>query len=84
MKLVLVDSTYASMVSLVIDRKYAEIKDVKGRNVKTHTITLKSDKITKKLKDEIVGAEKKKIVPTDIGKIVNEFMEKYFELHLLI
>lgn len=72
-------STYASMVSLVIDRKYAEIRDVKGKNVKTHTITMKNDKITCKLKDEIVGAEKKKIVPTDIGEVVNEFMEKYFK-----
>ena len=62
-----------------VKRKYAEIKDVKGKNVKTNTIILKNDKVTCKLKDEIVGAEKKKIVPTDIGEVVNEFMEKYFK-----
>ena len=51
MKLELVDPVLMHQwCLLVIDRKYAEIKDVKGRNVKTHTITLKSDKVTKKLK----------------------------------
>ena len=30
------------------------------------------------MKDELIGAEKKKLVPTDIGIVVNEFMEKYF------
>lgn len=71
-------STYATMISIVLDRKYAEIKDVKGIKIKTNQITLKEEKIEESMKDELIGAEKKKIVPTDIGIVVNEFMEKYF------
>ena len=71
-------STYATMISIVLDRKYATIKDIPGKKVRCNNIQLKNDMITEFNKDEIVGAEKKKIVPTDIGEVVNEFMEKYF------
>ena len=37
-------STYATMISIVLDRKYAEIKDVKGIKIKTNQITLKEEK----------------------------------------
>ena len=62
----------------MFERKYAQIKDVKGIKVKVKQISLKKDKLEENTVNEIIGAEKKKIVPTDIGVVVNEFMEKYF------
>ena len=66
------------MISIVLDRKYAEIKDIEGKKVICQYIILKDGVISENKKEEVLGNEKKKIVPTDIGMVVNEFMETYF------
>ena len=71
-------STYATMISIVLDRKYATIKDIPGKKVVCNNIQLKNNSVKEFSKEETVGSEKKKIIPTDIGEVVNEFMEKYF------
>ena len=41
-------------------------------------LTLKNGKISSRTKSESVGAEKGKLIPTDIGVVVNEFLTNYF------
>ena len=73
-------STYASIISKVIDRKYVEVRDIEGIKKKSRIFeTDKSFKICEKEKEVIIGKEQKKLVPTEIGQTVNEFMIKHFE-----
>ena len=74
-------STYATIISNVIDKRgYAEIKNLNGEEKKISVITLnKSNEINESEKDVIIGKAKYKIVATDLGKVVNEFLTKNFE-----
>ena len=53
--------------------------DIKGEPLTYQIITLKSNKITDKTGKENYGAEKGKLLPTDIGILVNKFLTQYFE-----
>lgn len=67
-------STYAPTISTIQQREYVQKGDKKG-DERTYTIdTLKNDHITSKEKTEVVGNEKGKLLPTDIGTVVNDFL----------
>jgi len=71
-------STYAPTISTIQQRDYVKKQDVKGVE-KQYTIdTLKGDKIASKTKKEFLGKEKGRLVPTDIGTVVNDFLEQNF------
>ena len=71
-------STYAPTISTIQQREYVQKGDKKG-DERTYTIdTLKNDHITSKEKTEVVGNEKGKLLPTDIGTVVNDFLIKNF------
>jgi len=73
-------STYASIISKVIEREYVEIKNVDGVKKQSKQLELDSNfKLKETTKDVFIGKEQKKLVPTDMGKLVNDFMIKYFE-----
>jgi DNA topoisomerase-1 len=73
-------STYASIISKVIERDYVEIKNIEGTKVQSRQISLDSKfKINEATKEVFVGNEQKKMVPTSMGNTVNDFMMKYFE-----
>jgi len=73
-------STYASIISKVIDRSYVEIKNVEGVKKDSRTITLNSKfEMKLKTKEIVIGKEKNKLVPTDMGIKVNEFMVNNFK-----
>ena len=79
-------STYANIIETILDRNYVEKKDIEGKKVDTCEFTY-INKNNDKTKNEInkknikisIGAEKKKMVPTEIGKITLEFLEKNFQ-----
>jgi DNA topoisomerase-1 len=74
-------STYASIIDTIISRKYVEIKDIEGKQLELnkYNITKKDPKnLTLENKIVTIGKEKKKLVPTELGKIVTDFLEKYF------
>ena len=71
-------STYAPTISTIQQREYVEKGDKQGEKREFVTLTLKSGKITSRTKTEMVGADKGKLIPTDIGVVVNEFLTKYF------
>jgi DNA topoisomerase-1 len=72
-------STYAPTVSTIEKREYVvkEWRDGKPRGY--IELLLKGDQIQRQEKSEMVGAEKGKLFPTDIGLIVNDFLTQYFK-----
>ena len=71
-------STYAPTISTIQQRGYVEKGNKSGVSRKYDVITLKNSKITSKQEKETVGAEKAKLLPTDIGIVVNDFLLDYF------
>jgi len=71
-------STYAPTISTIIQRKYVEKGTVEGRPRGYQWMTLKDNQITQKEMSEQVGSDKGKLVPTDIGFIVTDFLVAHF------
>ncbi len=71
-------STYAPTISTIQQRQYVERGDKEGSKRKLNVMTLRDGKISQKTVTETVGSEKGKIIPTDIGMVVNEFLTQYF------
>ena len=72
-------STYAPTISTIQKRGYVEKKDIQGEVRNYKLLTLKKNKITEKIGKENIGNEKGKLVPTDIGILVNRFLTQYFD-----
>jgi len=72
-------STYAPTISTVQQREYVVKEDRIGSEREITQLTLKGDDISAKQVTEKFGYEKKKLSPTDIGTIVNDFLEQNFE-----
>ena len=71
-------STYAPTISTIQQRDYVQKGDKQGVE-RTYTIdSLKGKKVTQRNREEIVGNEKGKLLPTDIGMVVNDFLMDYF------
>ncbi|MBQ4631889.1 MAG: type I DNA topoisomerase [Prevotella sp.] len=71
-------STYAPTISTIQQREYVQKGDKKGEERKFTIDTLQGIKITHKTKTEMAGSDKGKLLPTDIGIVVNDFLMKYF------
>ena len=71
-------STYAPTISTIQKREYVVKDDRAGERRNFGIITLAGDEITEKTGSENCGAEKGKLVPTDIGLVVNDFLKECF------
>jgi len=71
-------STYAPIISTIQHRGYVIKGNKEGESKPFTTLTLKNKTITKKTKTETVGADKGKLMPTDSGTIVNDFLTENF------
>ena len=71
-------STYAPTISTIQQREYVEKGDRKGTERKYRMLTLHDRKIESGEKTELTGADKGKLLPTDIGVVVNDFLTEYF------
>ncbi|SHE72194.1 DNA topoisomerase I [Arenibacter palladensis] len=72
-------STYAPTISTIQNRGYVEKGTIEGTERNYVQLLLKSDKLTTKDLKENVGSDKGKLVPTDIGIIVTDFLVGHFE-----
>ena len=76
-------STYASIISKIVERKYVSIKNVEGFRKDSVQMSLnkKKDKVDFKMqtKEIVIGKENKKICPTNMGETVNKFMNENFD-----
>lgn len=72
-------STYAPTISTIIARNYVEKGSFEGQERNYTQLTLKNKSVKSETLTEKVGSDKGKLVPTDIGTIVNDFLVKNFE-----
>jgi DNA topoisomerase-1 len=71
-------STYAPTISTIQQREYVIKGDKKGEERQYAVISLKGKVIMHKSRIELVGADKGKLIPTDIGIVVNDFLMQNF------
>jgi len=71
-------STYAPTISTIINRNYVEKGNSEGEERAYKVLRLKNDSVQEQLLKENTGSDKGKLVPTDIGIIVNDFLVKNF------
>ena len=71
-------STYAPTISTIQRREYIAKGAVEGKERKYIQFTLQNDQVSSKMLTEKVGSDKGKLVPTDIGNIVNDFLVENF------
>ncbi len=71
-------STYAPTISTIQNRGYVEKGTIEGTERKYVQLLLESDSLTAKNLTENVGSDKGKMVPTDIGMIVTDFLVNHF------
>ena len=72
-------STYAPTIKTVQDRGYVEIKDLEGVDRDIIQIEFASGEIKKNNLTEKAGADRKKMMPTTIGEVVNDFLSEHFQ-----
>lgn len=75
-------STYAPTISTIQNRKYIERGSIEGEDRKYTVLTLKNAEVTSQKKTEKVGGDKGKLIPTDVGMVVTDFLVKHFS-HIL-
>ena len=71
-------STYATTITTIQDREYVQKGDKQGETVAYTTIALNGGNITETEKEITVGAERGKLLPTDTGIVVNDFLQVSF------
>ena len=71
-------STYAPTITTIINRGYVVKQNREGQKRQTLQLTLVGDKISEKMVTESYGKEKNRLAPTDIGMVVNDYLETQF------
>ncbi len=71
-------STYAPTISTIQNREYVVKGEKAGEKREYKVLALKKGVVKASKKNEVAGADKGKLIPTDIGVIVNDFLQEYF------
>jgi DNA topoisomerase-1 len=74
-------STFASLIATIQDKGYVELKNIPGRQItmKKYTMTL-ADPIPRSTSvQKTIGAERQKLVPTDLGRSALQFILQHFD-----
>ena len=71
-------STYAPTIGTIQQREYVLREDIEGSHRDCDMLVLENGKIEEQTISEVYGTEKSKLVPTDIGMVVNDFLIEYF------
>ena len=71
-------STYAPTISTIQQRGYVEKGDKPGEERIYKVLTLSGGRLTTATRSETAGSEKGKLLPTDVGTVVNDFLLQYF------
>jgi DNA topoisomerase-1 len=71
-------STYAPTITTIINRGYVVKQNRDGQKRQTQQLTLSGGKISEKMVTESYGKEKNRLAPTDIGMVVNDYLETQF------
>ena len=71
-------STYAPTIQTIQNREYVVRGDKPGEERKFRVLTLADGQIAEEVKRETVGADRNKLLPTDVGTVVNDFLTESF------
>ena len=71
-------STYAPTISTIQQREYVKKGEKKGEERQYTVDTLKGKVVTQKVRTEMAGSDKGRLMPTDIGLVVNDFLMQNF------
>ena len=71
-------STYATIIDTIQNVKYVEKGSVAGQKRDISVLTLKNGMVIEKQKSEIYGAESQRFLPTDLGRITNDYLVAHF------
>ena len=71
-------STYAPTIQTIQNRGYVERADREGQRRNYTVLTLKDGAVKRAVKNEVYGADKGKLLPTDVGIVVNDFLVDQF------
>ena len=71
-------STYAPTITTIINRGYVVKQNRDGQKRQTEQLTLSGAKLSSKMVSESYGKEKNRLAPTDIGMVVNDYLESQF------
>ena len=71
-------STYATIITTIQQRGYVERGNKKGQERSSTQLVMSNGTINKVIKTEVAGAEKNKLLPTDVGMVVNEYLLSEF------
>ena len=71
-------STYAPTIGTIQQREYVLREDIEGTKRECNMLRLEDGNIKEQTITEVYGTEKSKLVPTDIGMVVNDFLIEYF------
>lgn len=72
-------STYAPTISTILKRGYVEKRDKEGTIRNFRVLVLAKDKVKSVTEQETTGAEKSKLFPSDLGLVVTDFLNQYFD-----
>ena len=71
-------STYASTITTIQQREYVRKGDVAGEQREYETLILREGVVGRSVQKVTLGAERGKLLPTDTGIVVNDFLQEYF------
>ena len=71
-------STYATIIDTIQHVKYVEKGSVPGVKREVSVLTLKNGMVTERQKTELYGADNQRFLPTDLGRITNDFLVEHF------
>ena len=71
-------STYATIIDTIQHVKYVEKGSVPGVKREVSVLTLKNSIVTERQKTELYGADNQRFLPTDLGRITNDFLVEHF------
>jgi DNA topoisomerase-1 len=71
-------STYATIIETIQHVKYVEKGSITGQKRDTTILTLKNGEVVEHTKSEMYGAETQRLLPTDLGRVTNDFLVEHF------
>ena len=71
-------STYATIIETIQHVKYVERGSVPGQKRDIAVLTLKNGVVTERQKSEMYGADAQRLLPTDLGRITNDYLVEHF------
>ena len=71
-------STYATIIDTIQHVKYVEKGSITGQKREAAILTLKNGNVVEHAKSEMYGAETQRLLPTDLGRVTNDFLVEHF------